>query len=846
MTLAPPGPWLTLPWFMVRVPEHRPETVLRPRVEERVESCVAQSPLTLVTAPSGFGKTVAVAQWARERDDVVWVSANSAADSTTVVRGCLLQALPECARAQLAVRDAEEPAPPLLDLLARVTEPQVLVIDDAHLLDGDAVLATIASDAVLDSGLLKVVLIGQPGLEQTYARDLATGRAVGLHATDLVFDLADIEQLVAHDDHPHADPRTVLEETGGWPVAVRLHLLSGRTTAGTLGQGPGHEDAITDYIEHVVLEQLPPDLRVFVLEAATCSRTTVQLVQLLTGRRDSAALLAECRRAGIFIDSFAEPGRSEVYRWHDTFVAHARTIRLRRDPERARELHRTAALALAPEFPAAAVEQALLAEDPALAATILRGAWLALLLVSEATSLHRLCLMLPAEFQESPDILLIRACCCDILGEQESAEALRRRAETASPGAQDDSEFVRRFSELYLLSDPVAKAAAADRAHEVLAGAEPVPGHVFALFLVGWVEVRLRRDPGRAIETLTSAARLAEAQGRGDVAARARSNLAFALTYGGRFKEAAAALDRIDSASAACGDWDNFEGGLAIFSRGYLLFWTGQIREALACFADMVHEGGDDGSFLGLGRVYYALSVATLGREQAYDEAEYHLSLVSNHDRHGVPWESYKRMAAARLLEARGNTQAALEVAEPLLNREGLPVTHALLAETYRRLGEPSLAHIALQRITRRARPPYAHVAALVTTAALHAERGQQDDAHRFLERALLVAEPDAAWFPFMSPDRVVTDLLATHPRAGSSETLFAEISTRRRVLLDHAGNTLTAREQEVLHYLHTSMSSQEIADELHLSLNTVKTHLRAVYRKLGVPNRRAAVRRSG
>jgi LuxR family maltose regulon positive regulatory protein len=846
MVLAPPGPWASLPWFMATLPASRAEVVARPRVRQHIDGCVGRAPLTLVTAPSGYGKTTAVAEWARERDDAVWVSASAVADSFTVVRGCLMAALPAAVQARLAARDPEESAPDPLDLLAWMSEPRILVIDDAHLLDAGAVRHTIASDALLGSGLVTVVLVGQPALEQSFVREVATGQACVVGAAELAFDVDEVAAVLAGSRNgSELDPETVLRETDGWPVAVRLRLLGGEATPERAVTDTSYQRLLGNYIEHVVLERLPEDLRTFVLEASTCARLTEPLARLLTGRDDSAALLAECRRAGIFLDSFVEPGQDEVYRWHDTFVAHTRSIRLRRDPARARELHRVAAQALAQRYPAAAVEQALLAEDPALAADIIRSAWLALLMASQTTTLHQLCLSLPDELQEDPDILLIRACCCDILGDQRAADVLRRRA-AASPAADaPSSEHVRRFSELYLLSDPFEKAAAADRAYEVLA-TRSTAVDPYAMFLLGWVEVRLRRGPERAIEVLSAAARVADAQGLVELSARAHANLAFAMTYGGHFRAAVAAFDRIDQARIVRSDWETFDGGLAIFSRGYVHFWRGELRDALGCFSQMVREGGNDGSFLGLGRVYFALTVAALARALAYDEAEYNLSLVSNHDRHGVPWESYKRVAGARLLEARGKGDAALEVAEPLLNRERLPVTHALIAETYRRLGEPSLAHIAMQRIDRRARPPYAHVGALVTTAALTADRGQHEDAHRFLERALLVAEPEAAWFPFLSRDRVVADLLTAHPRTRLTEPLLAEVARLRSVMVDGPGDSLTVREQEILQYLRTSMTTQEIADELHLSLNTVKTHLRAIYRKLGVANRRGATRLMG
>lgn len=846
MVAAPPGSWTSLPWFMAALPSLRSEVVPRPRLDSLIHQVSQAAPLLLVTAPSGFGKTVAVADWARTRDDVVWVSASAATDSFTIVRGALLEALPTDLRGRLALLDPEEPAPDPLHLIAQIAEPRTVVIDDAHLLDADAVRHTIASDAALSSGALRVVLIGQPALESAFARELGSGLGSAITAGELAFTLAEVELLLAAADVADAGSRAaqLLEASGGWPVGVRLLMLGGEDASDDLHRG-GWTTRVADYVEHAVLARLPEDLRTFVLEASTCPRVTPALVARLTGREDSAALLADCRRAGLFIDVYSDAREHDVvvYRWHDTFVSLTHAIRMRQDPLRARALHRTAAQALARSFPGAAVEQALLAEDPALATDIIRASWLGMLLTSQTTSLDQLCLGLPEEFQVEPDILLIRACCCDILGEQSAAQALRSRAERTPESSGSRSDFVRRFSDLYLHSDPVAKAEAADRAYEALAALDESASHPHAVFLLGWVELRLRRDPERAVEALGTAVRVAHAAGAHDLAARAHANRAFALTYAGQFGEAMEALDTIDAANLLGSEWESFDGGLSLFSRGYAHFYRGELQDAYDYFDRMVKEGGNDGSFLDLGRVYFALTASVLEREAVYDEAEYHLSRVSNHDRHGVPWESYKRLAAARLLEARGKHGAALEVAEPLLNRNGLPATHALLAEIYRRLDEPSLAHVALQKIGRRARPRYVHVSALVTTAALTAAQGRSDEAHQFLERALHVAEPDDAWYPFLARDPGVTELLDTHPRSGGAEALLAEISRRRSALHKAPGGRLTPREQEILHLLRTSMTTQEIAGELHLSLNTVKTHLRAIYRKLGVPNRRSAVR---
>jgi DNA-binding CsgD family transcriptional regulator len=65
------------------------------------------------------------------------------------------------------------------------------------------------------------------------------------------------------------------------------------------------------------------------------------------------------------------------------------------------------------------------------------------------------------------------------------------------------------------------------------------------------------------------------------------------------------------------------------------------------------------------------------------------------------------------------------------------------------------------------------------------------------------------------------------------------ELAARRALI-----EPLTERERTILRYLTSALSSAEIATELYLSVNTVKTHQRTVYRKLGVQGRREAARR--
>ena len=99
----------------------------------------------------------------------------------------------------------------------------------------------------------------------------------------------------------------------------------------------------------------------------------------------------------------------------------------------------------------------------------------------------------------------------------------------------------------------------------------------------------------------------------------------------------------------------------------------------------------------------------------------------------------------------------------------------------------------------------------------------------------------DVVLGPFVDDEPLLRTLLIEHAAWGTRFEPFLAAATRSPV--SSATEALSDREREILGYLRTTMTASEIADDLHLSINTVKTHLRALYRKLGVASRREAVR---
>jgi LuxR family maltose regulon positive regulatory protein len=168
--------------------------------------------------------------------------------------------------------------------------------------------------------------------------------------------------------------------------------------------------------------------------------------------------------------------------------------------------------------------------------------------------------------------------------------------------------------------------------------------------------------------------------------------------------------------------------------------------------------------------------------------------------------------------------------------------------------GDPAAALAAVQDVLDGTAPVTGHltvVEAQLLAGLAHQALGDQHAARLATETALDLAEPDRLILPF-----VVTgsqNLLDTLPRQytahGALLTEILDITRGSPVpLRQHCApltEELSPGELRVLRYLPTNLSRPEIASELSISLNTVGTHLRSIYAKLGVRDRRSAVRRA-
>ncbi|MED5812743.1 LuxR C-terminal-related transcriptional regulator [Mycolicibacterium sp. 050232] len=850
-----------VPWFLATIPSSSPGMLSRKAVGHGLDAHLAGKRAVLVAAPSGFGKTVAVAQWAAERQSdhlgsVAWLTLTERVnDRTDVLRGVLTALLNSAREAgdssldqslsrafESATYDAAVAVLMTIDPRRNVT----IVIDDfqfARSVWGDEEVVELVENG---PQWLRFVLITTDPVSPSWARLRVHDKVAVIGSAELAFTRDEVRALVEQRGAA-AQPEDIdhiMTASGGWPGAVRLILVSGDETTSF-----SDDVDLTDYIGTAVLARLRPDLADFALKATVCPRVDEQLARALTDRPDSGELLNDCVAAGLFLERIGS-GESTIFQWHSIFVKHCQEILKRRHPEEWTRLNRLAAVKLAQQYPLEAVELAIRGGDH-FGYDVVAEHWLELLMQSRSGALDLACVRLAEAFGENAETLMIRSSCRAMVGDDVAAALLFNRAARMSQSGEAPGrlDLIADLTQLLISDDREVMDRAAGRVEVALSDRELVAPRIYAcaLFVLGWADSRLRRSPTRGSEYLEAAVHECAALGLSEVAHRARQSLAFALAHSGELGRAQQALSlAVSSGESSPELWLSHDGdGIQRFTAGWIHFWHGEITEAVE---DFIPSSGTVGvGYPDTSRMFLAFSAATLRDNGVVAVAEAAVARMPDADTHGVPWINYKTGSRARLAEARGEHRLALELAAGIVGAVHLPMVSAVLSGMCRRLGAPELAGRLARQALEPQLPGYIAAYAQYTLALLAWQDGQPEQAHKRMEEMLAAARPEHVRYQFVdNPDSACQELLAAH-RSYTAYPDFVEqallASEHRRADSGAAG--LTPREREILAFLRTPMTMQEIADKMSISVNTLKTHQRAIYRKLGATNRREAINRA-
>jgi LuxR family transcriptional regulator, maltose regulon positive regulatory protein len=336
--------------------------VPRPELMKRLDEAVQSSRLALVDAPAGWGKTTLLASWANwttlntDARRIAWLSLDSTDDDPTrfwsYVLAALDTAVPGVAQEALAWLQApgrpliETVVPALLNELARLTTPVVVVIDDYHLVADPAIHDGIAYLVHRLPRTTHLMLVTRYDPPLPRARLRAAGEIAEIRARDLRFDAAEAGSLfndVLGLDLDVGDVATLLARTEGWAAGLCLAALTltGDKNRHVLVTAFGGTDRhLIDYVGVEILDTQSPQIREFLLRTSILDRLTAELCDAVTGRTDSASLLERIERHNLFLVPLDE--RYRWYRYHHLFAELLRHELSKAAPGTVQSLHRRA------------------------------------------------------------------------------------------------------------------------------------------------------------------------------------------------------------------------------------------------------------------------------------------------------------------------------------------------------------------------------------------------------------------------------------------------------------------------------------------------------------------------
>jgi LuxR family maltose regulon positive regulatory protein len=762
-----------------------------------------QGPLTLVAAPPGAGKTVLLASWVaggRPPGPVAWVTVDPDDRDPARLWSHVLAALrqtgacpPEGLLAHL------EPAPAvdqrflatLVNGLDELAQPIVLVLDDLHEAGGPATTAGLQFLLRHAPPQLRLVLATRADPALSLHRLRVAGRLAEIRAADLAFLRPEAEELLAGlgIDLEEEELERLLERTEGWAAGLRLAALSlgdCRDPGRFVDDFAGDHRAVAGYLFEEVLARQPSQVQEFLLRTCVVERVCGELAGALAGGDDGEQTLARLERDQVFTSAVG-PDRS-WYRYHPLFAELLRAELRHRWPGEVAELHRRASAWFgARGLVAEAVGHALEAGDPDAAAELLAERWFGLVAEGRAAELLGLLRRLPIDLvRASRQLTAVMAVGLLELGELDEAGAWLDPAPDAGTGDAGVAEDLARLLRARLLGDLDGARAATRRLLAPSGGPGALP----------------------------------ESEG---LRALVASVLGGAELWSGRLDTAAALLDEGRARATRSG-------------REYLGLG------AIGLQALQEVGNGRLGRAERLGRT--AAEVASRhGWAARTSAASGQLALA---------WVAYHRDDRVGAFEALERADRAAAGRDPQVEAE----VSALRA----RLATPPGAWPGHDRGQEAALP--ARIEACLRDAVARRRQHDHEGAHRRLERALELAAPEGYRRVFVEGGAPVRALLVDHLHAQTAQRPFA--TALLEGLLSQvpapvgprtAGEELDAlampveplsdRERVVLRYLSSMLSAGEIADELYVSINTVKTHIKSIYRKLDTNRRWDAVRRA-
>ncbi|MER5396230.1 LuxR C-terminal-related transcriptional regulator [Streptomyces sp. NPDC002599] len=863
------------------VPDLTETFVRRPRLVGRLAEGV-RGPLTLVNGPAGAGKTLLVAHWISTTDrpdDVAWLTVEPEDTGPGIFWTYVLESLRR--HGADVPDDIGSPSSPgdvdhslLTRLAAWLSErgdPVILVLDEFDRVGASAEVADELQFVLRHAGGgLRLVVVSRTEPQLPLHRYRAAGEVAEVRGADLAFVPGETAALLNRHDIRLSDEgaRSLTEWTGGWAAGLRLCILAAQHVDDPdtfIKNFEAGQSTLADFLLAEVLEAQTEETQDLLLRSSILDQIHPDLANALTGRDDADPILAGLQHANAFVEAIGH----SWYRLHPLFAEILRVHLRVRLPGLEPELHRRAARWLS--------ESGLLAE--ALPHAAGAGEWeLAADRFVDELAIGELLTGLDAERLDG----LFAAMPPDAAGP--AACLVRAARELVRHDVDRGLDYLRRAGEN--LAGDEAGTAALRLSHALL--------RVFAARLTGSAEAaQAAAEDMTAAELSLPAERL---ERHPELPALMLTDLGSAQLWAGRLDAArlslSAAVQVDDGPSTAYPRHESLS-RLALID---LLCGRPSRAEshARAAVAEAERSGLPPADRTGVAQLVLA-AVAEERDDLAAAQTHLDQATASGTASHDPVATAGLALLRSRVLLAKGHPKEALRVLEELKRPphgvEPSPWVgdRAALARStaYLALGEPLAAAEVL--VEERATGPEATAAAararlatgdreaaralldalsaevdegpgiavrvLLARAQTADALGDDSTAQRLVARALRTARPERLRRPFLEAGPWIRAFVRHRPALAQGHEWLPEaaavrgtgpgLRTGRESVIEPVVEQLSEREQEVLERLAQMMSRDEIAADLHLSVNTVKTHLKSVYRKLAATRRGEAVRRA-
>ncbi len=834
------------------LPRH---VVARARFDAAIDR--TQARLVLVHAKAGAGKTTALARYAqRSNTRVEWYSLDRTDNDPDRFFGHIATAIGHDVGIEALdlLEDGDAPdavAASFVADLRRLRAPVVLVLDDLHVIAEPYVLDTLDAVARDAPSHFRLVLAGRerPGLTVIESARLR-GELLELDDAALRMSLDEAQAVlerVVGAPLDISDVATLVERTEGWAAGLALAgftLRDAEDRAEAIRHFGGSDRPVAEYLTHEVLDRQPRHLVQFLLDTSVLDRLEPDACAAVSGRDDASNMLRDLQRRQLFVTPVA--GDGTALRYDPLFRELLEDALRRTDPERHRVLHRRAALWYEQRGVPSAFEHWLDAGEVDRAWELFHGHAVARLFSGGRATVARWTALLP-DRTEAIDVgrAVDLALALLYLGDPNGAAAWIAHAIDVLTGTRDvpDETLGRLEFTQFLLElargDLYRSRTHAERALALLDRA--APGEWGQLRgSVGYVRVAsLIGDFDAADAMYERAARESVPRTAIDSVVLPTARCELELSKGNLVYADSLATQSIDAASRIANSTDPVTAD-AHYVRGAVLLERNDLGEAehvLRLATQLGEASGYVHSSLGpalsLARVWHLL-----GRTGA---AWSLLDEVRRHRGRALPDELLQRVEAtcARLALLEGDVDLARAHAALTGDRR----RPRLLARVHAEADEPARALAALEQFVPRGK--WDRLDALLVRARC---APRADERALALREALVLGEAEGFVRVFVDENRWISEplreLVASWPTPYVARLVTALANEPDRPARHGGTGALTERELEVWRYLSTPLSAREIADALFISRNTLKSHLRSIYRKLGASTRHDAVAR--